>query len=495
MKFANATNLEKRPTSELLILPFWKDKKKKVDPALAIGDLKKQIQGPIDSGDFTGDNGEMTLLYPEGKKEKRLLLVGLGEKDDLTVEELRRISGKVVKLCHQHKVKKACFALPKSAGLGPEDIVEGITEGALSANYVFEKHKKNSKKQQPTVLLENLTLVGATPKAFQSTERFADIAEGVNLTRDLINGNADDITPQYLASVAKQIGKKSKKLKVTVLDKKAIAKEKMGLIQAVSRGGPHDPVLIVMEYKGNPKSKECTAIVGKGITFDTGGLNLKPTGSMETMKSDMSGGATILGTMHAIAKLGLKTNVVAVVPATENSISDRSYKPGDIYTSYAGITVEIGNTDAEGRLVLADALAYAVKKYKPARIVDLATLTGAIVIALGSESAGLMSSNDALADSLLRSGSRTHERLWRMPIFKEYREQLDSKVADISNVGGREGGSITAALFLKEFVGDTPWAHIDIAGTAFLKKSKRYMPQHASGFGVRLLMDFISNVK
>lgn len=265
----------------------------------------------------------------------------------------------------------------------------------------------------------------------------------------------------------------------------------MGLLLAVNRGSDSDPAFIIIEYKGNPKSKEKTVLVGKGITYDTGGLNIKVS-NMETMKGDMGGAAAVMGTIVAAASLDLKVNVTAVIPTTENSISSRSYKPGDIYKSYSGKTVEIGNTDAEGRLILADALAYAVDHLKPTRLIDLATLTGAMIIALGTETIGLFSNNDALADGLIRSGSDTYERVWRLPLHEEYRDQLKSDFADIRNIGGRAAGSITAAIFLQEFVGKTPWAHLDIAGTAYLEDgAKRYHPKYGTGSGVRLLIDFL----
>jgi leucyl aminopeptidase len=283
-------------------------------------------------------------------------------------------------------------------------------------------------------------------------------------------------------------------VKATVFDKKRIQKEKMGLLLAVNQGSSIDPAFIILEYKGNPKSKDHTVVVGKGVTYDTGGLNLKPTGSMETMKCDMSGAACALGTIHAAASLGLKVNLTAVIPSTDNSIDSKSYKPGDVYSSYLGKTVEIGNTDAEGRLILADALAYASKNLKPTRMINFATLTGACVIALGEETSGLMSNNDPLAESISRAGNETFERAWRLPLFEEYKSQLDSDIADISNTGGREAGTITAALFLQEFVGNTPWAHLDIAGTAYLKKSRRYHPKNGTGVGVRLMIQLLENL-
>jgi leucyl aminopeptidase len=261
---------------------------------------------------------------------------------------------------------------------------------------------------------------------------------------------------------------------------------------AVARGSAVEPTFIILHYKGVARSKDHTVIIGKGVTFDTGGLNLKTSG-METMRDDMSGAATALCTVAVAAALNLPVNVTAVVAATENAIDARSYKPGDVYKGYSGMTVEIGNTDAEGRLTLADALAYTVKELKPTRMIDFATLTGSMVVALGEGMSGLFCNEETLANSLLDSSQRTSEILWRMPLFEPYKEQLKSDIADIKNVGGRAAGSITAALFLQEFVQNVSWAHIDIAGTAF-GKEKGYVPKNGVGFGVRLMVDFLENL-
>lgn len=314
------------------------------------------------------------------------------------------------------------------------------------------------------------------------------------MVRDLVNGNADDITPQYLGAVARGLEKTCKHVKTTVLNKKQIEKEKMGLLLAVNRGSFREPAFIIVVYKGNPKSKEKTVLVGKGITFDTGGLDLKPPAGMFTMKSDMAGAAVVLGSIQAASSLGLKVNITGVIASTENSIGSHSYKPGDVYSGFAGKTVEIMDTDAEGRLILADALAYAVDRLKPSRIIDLATLTGAVEVALGDEVSGLMCNNDALADLLVHAGSITGEKVWRLPLYEDYREALKSDIADIKSTGGRGGGCIKAALFLQEFVNKTPWAHLDIAGTAFVNDARRYHPKYATGIGVRLLISFLENL-
>lgn len=493
MEFSIVANLDQRKRSDALVLPFWKGKNG-AESAFNLTKLDSLVSGPIETGDFKGKEGEVVFTYSSSKHEQRIMLVGLGEKDKVTVEKLRRSYSNVTKASIQKKLKEINLIVPILRELSEEDRFRGIAEGLLLPNYVFAKNRPTSTKDEPIVLLEKVNFIGANKNELAVAEKYAEIMQGVYFARDLVNGNADDVTPEYLVKVAEGLEKTLSHVKTTIFNKKRLEKEKMGLILAVSRGSYREPALIFVEYKGNPKSKDHTVLVGKGVTYDTGGLNIKPTGSMETMRCDMGGAAAVLGTLYTAATLGLKVNVTAVVPTVENSIGSMSYKPGDVYQSYAGKTVEIGNTDAEGRLILADALAYVSKHLKPTRIIDVATLTGAIDIALGPEASGLMSNDDALADALIRSGSDTYDRVWRMPMYEEYREQLKSDVADIKNIGGRAAGSITAAHFLQEFVDKTPWAHLDIASTAFLSEIKRYHPKLATGVGVRLLVDFLEHV-
>ena len=375
----------------------------------------------------------------------------------------------------------------------PEDhgsLSYAICEGILLTNYRFDQLKEESLKEDPPAVLAKLAFVGVDQKELALCKKAGEIVSAVNFVRDLVNGNADNIDSMALAKCAKELEEEFSHFKTTVLDKKQIEKEKMGLLLAVNRGSSREPALIVMEYKGNPGSKEYSAIIGKGITYDTGGLNIKQTGQMETMKCDMAGGASVLGTMRAAAALKLKVNLIGVVASTENAIGPDSYKPGDVYRSMSGKTIEISNTDAEGRLVLADALTYVQKKFSPVRIIDLATLTGGIVIALGEEATGLFSNNDKLSEALSAAGEITFERLWRFPLYPEYKEALKSPIADLRNSGGRKASSITAAMFLQQFIDDVPWAHLDIAGTAYLSELKPYQPTFATGVGVRLLIEF-----
>lgn len=492
MKFSIVSTPAERKAADVFVIPFFKVKGKLQWPKNLDG-KKSDYEAPISAGDFKGGDAEISLLYTKGP-EPRIMLLGLGEAELATVETLRRAFSALVKAAATHKLKSLNVLVPLVPSLSDEEVLRGVAEGILLANYTYYGQKQLVEKDSPS-LLESVNFITASKTAHKVIDKAETICEGVYFARDLINGNADDITPDYLTQVAVGLSKKHSKIHTTIFDKKKLEKDGFGLILAVARGSHHDPVMIVAEYKGNPKDKKATVLIGKGVTYDTGGLNLKPTGSMETMKCDMGGAAVVLGVLDVAAQLNLKQNITVVVPSVENSISSTSYKPGDVYKSYSGKSVEIGNTDAEGRLILADALAYAVKKLNPKEIIDVATLTGAIEIALGNECSGLFCNNDVLADALLRSGRITFERVWRMPLFDEYKEQLRSDIADICNHGGRPGGAITAALFLKEFIDEnTPWAHLDIAGTAFIKDKKRYHPKHGTGIGVRLLIEMIESL-
>ncbi len=493
MEFYNIAQLENRKRADLLVIPYWKGKKRP-EPACQLGNLEKVVAGPLEANDFLGKEGEIVILYPSEQSEARFALLGLGDPETITVEKLRRAYASLIKGCRERKVKEINLIFPRIKPLDLEACARGIAEGILLPNYVYTQLKHDSLKDGLPVLIEKATFVGAGAAEVRVAKKYRDIAEGVYLARDLINGNADDVFPSHLGIVAKELAHQFPQIKTTIFDKKWIEKQGMGLLLAVNQGSNKEPAFIISHYKGDPSSKQNTVLVGKGITYDTGGLNLKPTGFMETMKSDMSGAATVLGTLHAVAKLKLPINLIGVIPAAENAISANSFKPGDVYRSYTGKTVEIGNTDAEGRLILADALAYAVEHLKPTRIIDFATLTGAVEIALGNEVIGLLSNQDALADALLSSGFSTYERLCRLPLYEEYREALKSEIADIRNIGGRPAGTITAAMFLQEFVGDTPWAHCDIAGTAYSLEGRRYIPKLASGIGVRLMADFLEKL-
>lgn len=489
MEFFSSHIETNRKPSEMLVLPFWEGKLH-AEGAAPMSKYIASLQSSAIMQDFHGKEGELIIVYNKSNKlDKRYALLGLGNKEKICTEKLRRAYSQLVKVCHQKQLEEIILLTPQTH-LPEEATITGIAEGLLLANYVFDKlkHIKKSK----TYLVKKAEFIGLSKEGLLIAKRCSKIIEGVYIARDLVNDNADQITPAYLAHFAKDLSRKLPHIKTTLLNKKQIEKEKMGLLLAVNRGSEQDPVVIIMSYHGNPQSKEHTILIGKGISYDTGGLNLKPVGSMESMKADMAGAAAVIGTISVAASLSLKVNVTAVIPATENSIDSKSYKPGDVYKSASGHMIEITNPDAEGRLVLADAITYAKKKLKPTRLIDIATLTGGMDIALGSEACGLFSNNDDLANSILQAGSNTFERVWRLPLFEEYSDYLKSDIADMKNSGGRTAGPITAAMFLQEFVEKTPWAHLDIASVAYLNEKKRYHPKFATGFGVRLLVDMLS---
>ncbi len=474
MKFSFSSRLE--PGADLIVLPFWEGPKEaaSVDP----------FEGVVTPflKDFSGKNGETVLCY-QGKE--RILLLGLGRQDKATVEALRRAYSSAVRVAQSKKAKRLALLFPKCKQ--KEDFLTGIAEGVLLTNYAFG-YKHDTVKEAPIVLLEEVEFVGIEKKNL--LERLQVIADGVHFIRDLVNQNADDKIPEKLAALAKKL---HPKVKTTIFDKKRLEKEKMGLILAVNRASSVDPCLIEASYRGDPQSKEHIVLVGKGITYDTGGLSLKPTDGMLTMKCDMAGAATVLGAVKTAAELGLKVNVTALAPVTENCIGSKSYKLGDVYRSYSGRTVEVNNTDAEGRLVLADALAYAKAHLKPTCMIDLATLTGAAVVALGEDISALFTRDEELAEELLAASDKTDEQMCRLPLYSDYKEAFKSEIADTVNSGGREGGAIKAALFLEEFVGEISWAHLDIAGPAYLSKPKYYHPHKGTGYGLRLLIDFLES--
>lgn len=472
-------SLAKRKKADALILPFFAGKK----PAFSSPKELSGLLAPVlKSGDFTGKKEEVICHYGKSSKEARVVLVGLGKEKELTEETLRRSYACAVNALKE-KTATVNIVLPQSKNFA---VTPSVAEGVLLANYIFDATKSEKGKQ-----ITDFTFIGADENELERTHA---LCESVSFTRNLIFSNADTITPQFLGKMAEEIAKEYASVKTTVLGPKEIAKEKMGLLQAVSRGAGVDPAVILLEYRGAPKDKELTALVGKGVTFDTGGLNLKPTGGMETMRDDMSGGAAILGTMRALAELKLPVNVIAIIGATENAIGPHAYKPGDVYISHAGITVEIANTDAEGRLVLADMLSYVQEKYSPTMIIDIATLTGGAIIALGEEVSALMSNDKMLAKRLKAAGDATYERVWELPLHEEYAGLLKSKFADIKNSGVRKASAIQAATFLKKFIKKAKWAHLDIAGTAFPEALKPYHPIQATGVGVRLLISFFEQL-
>lgn len=471
------------------MVPIWEGEGAKI--------FEKDVGSEFDlrslfaTSDFKGKLGETLFLYREGGCEPRLLLLGLGKEEKATAESLRRAYSQAARAIQAKQGKTLNVAFPRAKKLSHETVLSACAEGLFLTNYAFTRFKADSAKDNPTVLLESVAFLDAKPEDASLLKKVELVASGVHFVRDLVNDNADDKTAPVFARIAKELEKIDSRVRTMVLDKKKLEEEGFGLLLAVNRGSPQEPCLILTSYQGNPGSKEHVVLVGKGMSYDTGGLNLKVGDGMLTMKCDMSGAATVLGAVRTAAQLGLKVNVTAVAPVAENSIDAHSYKPGDVYRSYSGKTVEITNTDAEGRLILADAMSYAVKNLHPSCMIDVASLTGAIVVALGEEIAGLFAASEPLSQELMQASAATGELLWGMPVHEDYRESMKSEIADLINSGSRDGSSIKAALFLQEFVGDVPWAHIDFAGTCYLSKPKHYYTTKASGFGVRLLVDFL----
>ncbi|QWR76853.1 leucyl aminopeptidase [Candidatus Magnetomonas plexicatena] len=472
--------------SDCLILPFFEpaDMELCADIDAKTGGL---IQKVITSGEFKAKEGQCVVLYVSGASFDRLLLVGLGKKQDVTAEKLRRAGSKAFVRARELKAEiltvsvRALNETEKSIGAFSPSYY--FTEGALLGLYRYIKYKKvdeDEKEIKEAVLLSNekdFPVQWLTVNTIAST-----------FARDLVNSPSKDMTPTSLADVAKSLA--GKNLKVKILEQKDSEKEGMWSYLAVAKGSDEPPKFIVLEYTGAGKSVPL-AIVGKAITFDSGGLSLKPADSMEDMKQDMAGGAATLAIFKAVSSLKLPINLIGILPATENMPGGHAIRPGDVVTAITGKTIEILNTDAEGRLALVDAIGYVIKHYKPEAVIDMATLTGACSIALGNEAVAMMGNDDKIMAEIKDASDETFERVWQMPLFEEFKEYLKSEVADIKNIGGRTGGLITAAYFIKEFVGETPWVHLDIASTAFLAKPKPYFVKGATAVGVRLLLELI----
>ncbi len=464
-----------------------------VDKALA-----GAIQRVLRSGDFKGEKGQTLVLYPEARfPTQRVLLVGLGKQADFTLDVARHAAGAAALKLQGLGVTSASTVLhgAGAGGLAVEAAAQALAEGSILACYRFDGYRSGASGDRPT--LQRLTVVEGDARRVTGLRRGIragiQIAEGVCLARDLCNHPGNTATPTYLATRARGMARRTG-LRCRVLDEAAMRKLGMGALLGVSAGSAEPARFIILEHgkltgKG---ARKPLVFVGKGVTFDSGGISIKPGAGMGDMKFDMSGAAAVLGAMQAVAELGISQPVVGIVPATENMLDGKAFKPGDVLRTMAGKTIEIDNTDAEGRLILSDALAYA-QRYEPAGIVDLATLTGACVVALGEHASGLMSNSDDLSAKVEAAAQGTGEKVWRLPLWPEYREQIKSNVADMKNTGGRSGGAITAAALLAEFVGDTPWVHLDIAGTAWSSKTRPYTPRGGVGVGVRLLVELARN--
>lgn len=475
-----------------------------LDPEI-LGGVNRALPQIRAIGDFSGKKDQALLFYPglmadDGGPQvraKRVLLVGLGkQEDDINVrrERLRIVGGTVAKQAEGIKAQEVLVVLPKEYLLAAAEIAQCLTEGLILGNYRFRVYKTSAEEAKKVVKMEAVTLhsAGLSEEAVrQGMETGRIAAEAVCAARDMANRPGNGWTPADFAEYARKLSKRGG-LKCKVLEKSAMQKLGMGGILGVNQGSALPPKLVILEYRSG-KKLPTVLLVGKGLTFDSGGICAKPPAGMEDMKYDMCGGAAVIGAMQAVAASAVSgVNVVALIPATENLPGSAALKPGDIITQYGGKTAEIINTDAEGRLILADALGYGIASYQPDAVIDLATLTGAVIVALGHHYTGLLANNDQLAARLIEAGAQAGEPLWRLPLGPEYRKLLDSRVADLKNTGDKSAGTITAACYLQEFVGDIPWAHLDIAGTAWDFTEKTYVPKGPSGTGVRTLVSLLS---
>jgi leucyl aminopeptidase len=497
--------------ADLLAIPLPKRARgARLAPRIAALDRagRGAISGALASGDFTGKTGETLLVYPTGGRlrAKRLLLVGLGEAEAPDADVLRRVAGAAVADAGARRASRVAIAVPHLPEAGFADRIQALAEGCVLAGYRFDTYRTGQEaKEGGRVAAVSLLLErGDLPAARSAAARGTTLAESQNVARRLSDTPANDLPPAELAREAQRIAREVG-LRARVLEVPALERLGMGGILAVGGGSSHPPRLIALEHhprtpgartrKGTrgkaARQPAPVCVVGKGITFDSGGISIKPAAGMEEMKHDMSGAAAVIGALRACALLGVPQPVVGVIGAAENMPSGTAYRPGDVVRTMAGKTIEVLNTDAEGRVVLADALHYARTHYEPCAIVDLATLTGACMVALGRWASGLFGNDERLIAMVRAAGDATAERAWPMPLLDGHKEEIRSQIADIKNTGGRQAGASTAAAFLSHFVGDTPWVHLDIAGTGWLTNGGGYLKRGATGVGVRLLLQLL----
>ncbi len=455
--------------------------------------ISSAIMGLIENKEFKRSFGSTLVLHMMGRGlVKKIMLIGLGARDKFRCENARIIAGKSALKAKDLNIEEFCI-LPFTKA--DEALIEAISEGVFLALYSFNKYKTNGRKTITTPTRAKI-LVNSNSSKFQTVVDNADLTtQAVNYARDLGNLPPNECPPSELARFALAL-EAEYGIKTSILERYEMESIGLNGIVAVGKGSSNPPKLIVLEYHGDTNQQKPYLLVGKAVTFDTGGISLKPGDKMDEMKFDKCGGCTVLGILKAVASLGLHVNVIGIIPSVENMPSSSSYRPGDIIRMYNGKTVEILNTDAEGRIILADAMAFGVAKYNPQSIIDLATLTGACIIALGSNVAAAIGTNKQLAERLIKASEETGEKIWSLPLYDEYHEQIKSTVADIKNIGGRPAGAITAAAFLSNFTNDIPWIHLDIAGTAWTQEGtfdRSYNPKGATGFGVRTLVKLLTN--
>ncbi len=462
---------------------------------IGLGKFNKKIDQIVSQSvkEIKGKKNKITIIHSHKDiPAERVLIAGIGKKNKITSDVIRDVAGNITKKIHDLGIKEFTIIVPNKSSIKTSQTISAIVEGANLSLYDFDLFRKEkSNKNQP-----DLSLLTSEKNAQNIIKNSIIVSDAVKFTRDVANLPPNECPPAKLGEIAKKIANQNK-MKCTVFSKNEIKSKGFGGVTAVGQGSKNEPRFIILEYRNGKKEQKPILLVGKAVTFDTGGISLKPGEKMDEMKFDKCGGCTVLGVMKAISELKLPINVVAIVPSVENMPDGESFRPGDIIKLFNGKTAEILNTDAEGRLILADGLGYGIKHYQPSVVMDFATLTGACIVALGTNVAGIVSNNSKLSSKVKSSSERTSEEVWELPLNDDYMDMVKSKVADIKNLGiGRAAGTITAAAFLANSVGNVPWVHFDIAGTAWIQpstKSKSYNAHGATGFGVRLVVDYLTN--
>ncbi|MBI2854802.1 MAG: leucyl aminopeptidase [Chloroflexi bacterium] len=496
MKVSVVTGDIARYSADAIIVDVFEGAAHPSGATIAVDELLKgAIAQMISQNEVKGKVGEVTLIHTLGKlPAARVAVLGLGKQAELNTDKVRRAMAECCRVLRRAGAQKIASVIhgTKDGALPVSEAVQATAEGCILGLYTFRKYCTKAP-EEPQVEEVHIVSTEADASALErACERGSIIAEATNLARSMINEPSNRMTPAEMAEIAHDLAR-SYGLQVRVLHREQMRAKGMGALLGVAQGAAQPPAFILLRYNGNPQSSEVLALVGKGITFDSGGISLKPSEGMEEMKDDMSGGAIVMNAIAAISRLRLKANVIAMCGATENLPSGTALKPGDVLKALNGKTIEVISTDAEGRLTLADVLSYAVREgFSP--IVDVATLTGACRVALGQVATGLFTNNQELANKVLEAAAKAGEKMWQMPMFEEYKEQNKSDIADMKNSGGRYGGAITAAQFLSEFVGVTPWVHLDIAGTAFTEKVSGYNVKGATGVAVRTLVNLVESL-
>jgi leucyl aminopeptidase len=483
--------------SDLLIYVYGEEKtsKKQFKPGINLpASLTNLLHQSFALDNFGDEKSKINLFHFPESQIPRLLICKIDTIEGNIVDEVRKNAGHIYSRLKGLNIRN-CHIVSQVSDISEQNFVEALMEGFLLKNYNYSDLKKSPDKSGKVkignivFLLSDKTDNAGVKKKIKTTEA---VIEGVNFARHLGDTPGNILTPIRFGREIQKRFKDNKTISLKILNESDIKKLKMNAFLAVAGGSKEPPRLIILQYQSNNKKAKNLLLVGKGITFDSGGISIKPSAQMEEMKYDMCGAAAVAGVLDVAGKIKPDVNITGIIPAAENLPDASAFKPGDVVKAYNSKTIEIINTDAEGRLLLADALAYGIRKYHPDCVVDLATLTGSVVAALGSHASGLFSNHSQLSDLLINAGKQSGERVWKLPLWDDYKEDLESEIADIKNLGGREAGSISAAKFLQEFVGDVPWAHLDIAGTAYGQKHVPYLGKGASGVGVRLLVELLS---